>query len=185
MEDNPYMNNFSVPVLGFSAFSGTGKTTLLTKLIPLLKAEGLRIGLVKHAHHNFNIDHPGKDSYRLREAGASQVMVASRKLKAWICERADEDIEPTLEELLATFETDSLDLILLESFKHGEFPKIELHRPALGKPLMFPDDDHVIAIASDDVLPIDSGALPKLDLNVPSQLRDFILYDFLKLPKQA
>jgi len=178
------MIKFPVPYLGICAYSGTGKTTLLTRLIPLLRKEGLRIGMVKHAHHQFNVDQPNKDSYRLREAGACQTLIASRKCKAWIEERADQANEPTLAEALAALQPESLDLVLIEGFKKEQFPKIELHRPGLGTPLIFPNDKNVIAIATDDQLPVATGALPLLDLNVPSQISDFILHDFLKNHRQ-
>ena len=167
-----------VPLLGFAAFSGTGKTTLLTRLIPLLKAEGLRIGLIKHAHHAFDIDHPGKDSYELRRAGATPVMVVSRRRRAIVYEYPDQG-EVDLAGQLAYLATADLDLILVEGFKHAPIPKIELHRPSLGKPLLFPDDPHVIAVASDAPLPRPCP-LPLLDLNRPRDIADFIRHDFLR-----
>ena len=141
-----------VPILGFVAYSGTGKTTLLLKIIPLLKAKGLRIGMIKHSHHRkFDIDHPGKDSYRLREAGAEQMLVASRQRWALMVEQADQDIkkDPELAELLPNLKLDDIDLILVEGFKHERISKIELHRPVLNKPLLYPEDRDIIAIASD------------------------------------
>ncbi|MEJ2212944.1 MAG: molybdopterin-guanine dinucleotide biosynthesis protein B [Gammaproteobacteria bacterium] len=178
------MNAFPIPVLGICAYSGTGKTTLLTHLLPLLKNEGLRIGMVKHAHHNFEIDKPNKDSFRLREAGADQVMIASRNLKAWICKRENNETEPDLEEVLRPFETANLDLILVEGFKKISLPKIELHRPSLGLPLIFPNDENVIAIACDSKLDINPGSIPLLDLNLPSEIKDFIVYDYLQVTRQ-
>ncbi|MCK5605916.1 molybdopterin-guanine dinucleotide biosynthesis protein B, partial [Candidatus Pacearchaeota archaeon] len=132
-------------ILGFVAYSGTGKTTLLEKLIPLLTAKGLRVGLIKHCHHDFDIDIPGKDSYRLRKAGAQQVMVASAKRWALITEQPEVQPEPVLHELLHQMEQDQLNIILVEGFKHESFPKIELHRQALAKPFLFTNDDTIIA----------------------------------------
>lgn len=168
----------SVPVLGFAAFSGTGKTTLLIKLLPMLKARGLRIGMIKHAHHSFDIDHPGKDSYELRKAGAEQMLIASRIRWALMVE-TDPPTEPRLQDLLPRLDQATLDLILVEGFKHERFPKIELHRPNLGHPLLFPEDDSIIAVACDAPLPVRTS-LPVLDLNDPGQIADFILTRFLQ-----
>ncbi|MFQ2367019.1 bifunctional molybdopterin-guanine dinucleotide biosynthesis adaptor protein MobB/molybdopterin molybdotransferase MoeA [Aeromonas enteropelogenes] len=159
----------TLPLLGFAAWSGTGKTTLLEQLIPLLVARGLRLGVLKHAHHDFDIDQPGKDSYRLRKAGASQMMVASRRRHARIIET--ELAEADFRELLASFDQTSLDLLLVEGFKHEHFPKIELHRAAIGKPLLFPEDRDIIAVASDQ--PTDT-TLPRLDINDLDAIADFV-----------
>jgi molybdopterin-guanine dinucleotide biosynthesis protein MobB len=163
----------SVPLLGFAAYSGTGKTTLLTKLLPMFKARGLRIGIIKHAHHNFDIDHPGKDSYELRKAGATQMLVASDQRWALMVEN-ESPAEPRLEELLACLNKSKLDLILVEGFKHEAFAKIELHRSALGHALMFPDDATIIAIASDTDPPCRHG-MTLLDINNEQAVFDFII----------
>jgi molybdopterin-guanine dinucleotide biosynthesis protein B len=165
------------PALGFAAFSGTGKTTLLKHLIPLLKAHGLKVGLLKKTHHDADTDQPGKDSYELRRAGASPVMLASPYRRAFITEH-EEVRERSLAEELAFFDGSDVDLVLVEGYKDEHFPKIELHRPALGKPLLFPADPAIIAIAADARLPVEP-AIPLLDLNAPAALADFIL-DFLK-----
>jgi molybdopterin-guanine dinucleotide biosynthesis protein MobB len=163
----------TAPVLGFAAWSGTGKTTLLERLVPLLIARGLRVAVIKHAHHDFDIDLPGKDSHRLRQAGARQVLVASRRRWALITEQDDGRPEPRLAELLPQLDHAQLDLILAEGFKHEAIPKIELHRAALGKPLLHPDDPTVVAIASD--APLDPvPAIPLLDLNRPAEIADFV-----------
>lgn len=167
-----------VPLLGFAAFSGTGKTTLLTRLLPLLRERGLRLGVIKHAHHSFDIDQPGKDSYRLRQAGASPIMVVSRRRRAVIYEYADQG-EVNLHAQLPYLGSEELDLVLVEGFKHAAIAKIELHRPRLGHPLLFPEDTNVIAIATDAPLPI-SCPLPQLDLNRPEQIASFIVHDFLR-----
>ncbi len=166
------------PVLGFAAFSGTGKTTLLLRLIPSLKNHGLKVALIKHAHHSFDIDQPGKDSYQLRKAGASPVMVVSRKRRAIVYE-IQEQGEVHLEDQMKFLDTTDLDLVLVEGFKHDPFPKIELHRPQLEKPLLFPEDPRIIAVASDAPLPCPCP-LPLLDLNRPQQIADFVTYEFLR-----
>ena len=167
----------SVPLLGFAAFSGSGKTTLLTQLIPLLKANALRVGLIKHSHHNFEIDQPGKDSHRLRLAGASPVMLVSSHRRATITEYP-QPVEPILAEQLAHIDQRQLDLLLVEGFKQEPFPKIEVHRPSLNRPLLFPGDPNIIAIACD--APINKPRpIIQLDLNQPAAIVDFILNDFL------
>lgn len=162
-----------VPLLGFAAYSGTGKTTLLRALLPLLNARGLRVGVVKHAHHTFDVDVPGKDSYELRRAGATQMLVASRHRWALVTE-APESSEPRLGELLAHLSTDTLDLVLVEGFKAEIFPKIELHRPSLGQPLMCRSDSSIIALATD--APVENPpSLPLLDLNDPAGIATFVM----------
>jgi molybdopterin-guanine dinucleotide biosynthesis adapter protein len=158
------------PVLGIAAWSGTGKTTLLVKILPLLRAQGLRVGVLKHAHHEFDIDHPGKDSYELRKAGAGQMLIASSQRWALMVEAPVPGDVP-LWEMLARLDRDALDLILVEGFRHERFPKLELYRAALGKPLLFPDDDAIIALASDT--PVNT-ALPLLDLDDPAAIAAFI-----------
>ena len=160
------------PVLGFAAFSGTGKTTLLEKLVPQLVERGVRLAMVKHAHHAFDIDKPGKDSYRLRKAGAQQMLIASSQRQALMTENLTPQ-EPRLDELITRLDLDTIDLILVEGFKHVPFPKIELHRKALGKTLLYPDDPAIIALACDH--PADTGTLPLLDINNTAAIATFIL----------
>jgi len=174
------MKNAQVPILGFAAFSGTGKTTLLTQIIPLLKLHGLRIGLIKHSHHSFQIDQPGKDSFRLREAGASPVMLVSSHRRAIITEY-EVAREPALADELLLLPQSELDLILVEGFKATAFPKIELHRPSLNKPLLYPNDPNIIAIASDFAIDTPPG-LVQLDLNQPDQITNFITRQFMGKP---
>ena len=174
------MIDYPLPLVGFCAFSGTGKTTLLTHLLPLLKNRGLRIGVVKHAHHRFDIDYPGKDSFELRLAGASQMLVASRKRMAWVKETQENRPEPVLEEALLALETEHLDLVLVEGFKQAAIPKIELHRPALGKPLMYPAMSNIIAIATDVPLADKNINLPLLNLNQPVEIAEFIIETILQ-----
>ena len=163
---------FKKPVLGFAAYSGTGKTTLLIKLLPLLKEKGLRVAMIKHAHHDFDIDTPGKDSYELRKAGADQVLIASNYRRALITETPEAN-EPMLEDLIEGLNLDDVDLVLVEGYRHLSFPKIELHRPSTGKPLIYLDDNAIIAVASDAA--IVANELPVLDLNKPHEIVDFIL----------
>lgn len=162
---------FVKPTLGFSAYSGTGKTTLLVKLLPLLKEKGLAVALIKHAHHDFDIDEPGKDSYELRKAGAVQVLVASNYRRALIMETPEAE-EPKLEGLIASLNLEHIDLILVEGFRHLSFPKIELHRPSTNKDLIYPDDSNIMAVASDEK--IETDGLPLLNLNNPQKIADFI-----------
>lgn len=159
------------PVLGFAAYSGTGKTTLLVRLLPLMKLQGLRVAMIKHAHHDFDIDTPGKDSYELRKAGASQVLVASDRRYALMTE-FEEPQEPRLSYLIQRLDLENIDLVMVEGFRHLPFPKIELHRPSTAKPLIFPQDKSVIAVASDKH--IDTGGLPLLNLNQPEEVAGFI-----------
>ncbi|MCK5355172.1 MAG: molybdopterin-guanine dinucleotide biosynthesis protein B [Methyloprofundus sp.] len=173
------MKNAHVPILGFAAPSGTGKTTLLTQLIPLLKERHIRVGLIKHSHHNFQIDKPGKDSFRLREAGASPVMLVSSHRRAMMTE-FDAVQEPKLDEQLSHFDQSCLDLILVEGFKAENFPKIELHRPSLALPLLYTDDHSIIAIAADQSLLL-NREIVSLDLNDIPQIAQFILHTFLKI----
>lgn len=169
------------PVLGFAAYSGTGKTTLLRQLIPLLCNEGLHIGLIKHAHHQFDVDQPGKDSYELRHAGAQRVLVGSRRRWALMVETPDAE-EPTLPDLLGQLPADDLDLILVEGFKHEAFPKIELHRTATGRPWLYPDDSSIIALATDNSIGLATVDMPVLDLNQPAVIAGFILYWLAQQP---
>lgn len=168
---NSNLLRFAKPVLGFAAFSGTGKTTLLVKLLPLMKLQGLRVAMIKQTHHNFEIDKPGKDSFELRKAGADQVLLSSGRRCAVITEFAGEK-KPDLPELIDRLDLDNIDLVLVEGFKHLAFAKIELHRPSTAKRLIFPGDSSVIAVASDSQ--IDTGALPLLNINEPEEVAGFV-----------
>ncbi|HCG6852475.1 bifunctional molybdopterin-guanine dinucleotide biosynthesis adaptor protein MobB/molybdopterin molybdotransferase MoeA [Vibrio parahaemolyticus] len=164
-------HTLNIPILGFAAYSGTGKTTLLEALLPKLTEAGLRIGMLKHAHHNFDVDKPGKDSYRLRKAGASQMLIASRNRFALMTETPEAEAE--FEYLLTRFDEDKLDVVLVEGCKNIAFPKIELHREEVGKPWLYPHDENIIAIASDSA-ELDSE-LPQMNINDLDAIAQFIL----------
>ena len=138
------------------------------------------MGVVKHAHHSFDIDHPGKDSYELRKAGAEQMLVASRHRMALIMEISEKNEEPVLDDALAMLVAEQLDLVLVEGFKQSAIPKIELHRPSLGKPLMYPHDKHILAIASDEALDIQNNGITQLNLNQAQEIAHFILHTFMQ-----
>lgn len=172
----------TMKALGFAAFSGMGKTTLLEQLIAALRARGQRVSTVKHAHHDVDIDIPGKDSWRHRQAGASEVLLVCNKRLALVREFATEqdlDVHAMLAELDA-----SVDWVLIEGFKHGDLPKVEIWRApdaASGKPakpLCFPNDPQVVALATDNAaaLPVQPPAhIAVLDLNQPAQIADWML----------
>ena len=159
-------------VLGFAGYSGSGKTTLLEKLIPCLTGRGLRISVIKHAHHDFDIDQPGKDSYRHRQAGAGEVLIASRQRWALMHELHGAR-EPELTELCAHLAP--CDLVLVEGYKHADIPKLEIHRSATGQPHLYLFEPRIIAVVTDrkHVLP-----LPVLDIDEPQQVAIFILKYF-------
>ena len=159
-------------VIGFAGFSGSGKTTLLEKVIPLLTARGLRIAVIKHAHHKFDIDKPGKDSFRHREAGAGEVLVVSGFRWALMHELVNE-AEPSLEELCSRLSP--CDLVVVEGYKYSEIPKFEVHRSVTGHPHLYPDDANIIALVTDTRSDI---SLPQLDVNAPQQVAEFILKYF-------
>ena len=165
------INTTTVPILGFAAYSGTGKTTLLEALLPQLTEAGLRIGMLKHAHHNFDVDKEGKDSYRLRKAGATQMLISSRNRYALMTETPDAESE--FEYLLTRFDCDKLDIILVEGCKNIAFPKIELHREVVGKPWLYPNDTNIIAIAADTQ--VDDSDLPQMDINDLDSIAEFVI----------
>jgi molybdopterin-guanine dinucleotide biosynthesis protein B len=160
-------------VVGFSGYSGSGKTTLVEQLIARLKLAGQRVSVVKHAHHDFDIDHQGKDSWRHRQAGAFEVVVASDRRLAKIREYELQS-EPTVHQLIA--ELYDCDWVLVEGFKHADLLKIEVWRAAAGKPAQYPNDPFVVAICTDsaDRLPVPTG-LPLLDLNDADGVAHFLL----------
>ncbi|WP_225769344.1 molybdopterin-guanine dinucleotide biosynthesis protein B [Inquilinus sp. Marseille-Q2685] len=156
-------------VLGIAGWSGSGKTTLLAKLIPALIGRGLTVSTVKHAHHDFDIDQPGKDSGRHREAGATEVLVSSDRRWALMHEHRGA-AEPPLAALLAKLQP--VDLVLVEGFKREAYPKLEVWRAATGKPPLHPEDPGIIAVASDG--PIADPALRRLDIDDIEAIADFV-----------
>lgn len=163
------MKTFPMKVFGIAGFSGSGKTTLIEQLIPRLTARGLKVSVIKHAHHGFDIDRPGKDSYRHRAAGASEVMLTGCERWALLHELRDEP-EPALDEYLAHFSP--CDLVLVEGFKNDPVPKLEVYRPANGKPPLWPENPNVVAVATD--APVRTH-LPVLDLNDIDAIAGFVV----------
>lgn len=160
----------ALPLLAITGWSGTGKTTLLQQVIPLLASKGIRTGLIKHTHHQMDIDTPGKDSYLLRKAGARQVIVASAQRWALMCETPEEP-SVNLPYLLSRMDPSVLEIVLVEGFKDEPVPKIVLWRAGIKGGVGELLDEHVIAVASDQKLDL---ALPVLDLNSPENVADFI-----------
>jgi molybdopterin-guanine dinucleotide biosynthesis adapter protein len=157
-------------IFGLAGWSGSGKTTLMTALIPQLVARGLKVSTIKHAHHAFDVDQPGKDSWRHRQAGASEVMVVSERRWALMHELRGEP-EPDLDDILPRITP--VDLLLVEGFKWHPHPKIEVYRPSLGRAPLYPDDGYIIAVASDERLP--GLPLPWLQLDDSPGIAEFIL----------
>lgn len=156
-------------LFGFAGFSGSGKTTLIERLIPRLTAAGLRVSLVKHAHHTFDVDQPGKDSHRHRQAGCTEVLVTSSRRWALMHELRGAP-EPALNELTAKLAP--CDLVLVEGFKREAIPKLEVHRAAVGEPLLFPHDPHIVAVASDGKV---DTALPLFGLDDIDGIAVFVM----------
>ena len=157
-------------IFGLAGWSGSGKTTLMRALIPALTGRGLRVSTLKHAHHAFDVDQPGKDSYEHREAGATEVLVASAERWALMHELRGAP-EPTTAQLIELM--NPVDIVLIEGFKQEDHDKIEVHRPSLGKPLLCPDDPHIVVVASDAAL--DGLPVPRLDLNDVAAIANFVI----------
>ena len=156
-------------IFGFAGYSGSGKTTLIEKLIPLFVQRGLKVSLIKHAHHTFDVDQPGKDSFRHRHAGCTEVLVTSSRRWALMHELRGA-AEPTLNEQIERLSP--CDLLLVEGFKHEPIPKLEVYRAEVGESMIHPHDSNIVAIASD--AKVDS-ALPQLDMNAPETIAAFVL----------
>lgn len=156
-------------IFGFAGYSGSGKTTLIEKLIPLVTQRGLKVSLVKHAHHTFDVDTPGKDSYRHRHAGCSEILITSSRRWVLMHELRGRP-EPGLAEHINHISP--CDLLLVEGFKHEHIPKLEVFRAEVGEPLLHPNDGNIIAIASDQRL---ETKLPQFDLNDVGKIADFML----------
>lgn len=161
-------------VVGFAGYSGSGKTTLVEQLIPALKLRGQRVSVVKHAHHSFDIDHPGKDTWRHREAGAFEVLAASPR-RLVLMRELEAAAEHSVHDLIAQLRQD-VDWVLIEGFKQSDLPKVEVWRPANAKPLRFPDDPRIVAIATDspDALPM-VGPCAVLDLNAADDVAAWLV----------
>lgn len=158
-------------IFGFAGYSGSGKTTLIEQLIPRFVMEGLAVSLIKHAHHGFDIDRPGKDSYRHREAGCTEVLLTSDQRWVLMHELRGRR-EPTLQEQIKMLSP--CDLVLVEGYKSDrEVPKLEVHRPSHGKPPLYPEHPNIVAVASDGEM---TTPLPLLDLNDPDGIAAFILH---------
>ena len=156
-------------IFGFAGYSGSGKTTLIEQLIPLITARGISVSLIKHAHHTFDVDQPGKDSYRHRAAGCSEVLITSSRRWALIHELRGA-AEPSLSDQLKHLSP--CDLVLVEGYKRERIPKLEVYRASVGEPLIHPFDANIVAIASDSPL---AASLPRFDLNAPAPIAEFIL----------
>jgi len=157
-------------VIGLAGWSGSGKTTLITKVLPRLVARGLRVSTLKHAHHGFDVDKPGKDSFMHRSAGATEVMVSSQNRWALMTELRGAP-EPSVQELLGRMA--EVDLVVIEGFKRESFPKLEVYRAANDKPLLHPDDRWIVAVASDGPLP--QATVPVVDLNDVEKIADILM----------
>ena len=167
-------------IIGLAGWSGSGKTTLLTKVIPRIVARGLKVSTVKHAHHNFDMDRPGKDSHSHRMAGATEVLVGSANRWAVVHELRGE-AEPTLSALLR--KASPVDLVLVEGYKGESHPKLEVYRAANGKPLLHPGDPAIVAVASDT--PLSGVRIPVLDLNDIEGITDILLRHAVPLDRIA
>ena len=163
-----------IQTFGFAGYSGSGKTTLIEKLIPRFTGRGLKVSLLKHAHHTFDVDRPGKDSHRHRVAGATEIMVTSSRRWALMHELRGEP-EPSFEEQVRHFSP--CDLLLVEGFKFQPIPKLEVYRAGNESQLLHPNDPNIVAVATDARL---ETSLPRLDLNDDAAIADFIL-GYLKL----
>ena len=163
----PY--HFRMKIIGIAGYSGSGKTTLIEKVIPLLVREGVRVSLIKHAHHEFDVDQPGKDSYRHRHAGCAEVLISSSKRWALMHELRGAE-EPRLQDQLKHLSP--CDLVIVEGYKSEPIPKIEVHRRAGHTPLLHPEDPHVIAVATDEPL---ETSLPQLAVDDPEAVARFIV----------
>ena len=160
-------------VIGLAGWSGAGKTTLVVRLVPELIRRGLTVSTMKHAHHGFDVDQPGKDSHRHREAGATEVLVGSERRWALMHENRGAP-EPSAAELMRHMTP--VDLLIVEGFKREGHDKIEIHRRETGKPLLYPDDPHIVAVLSDEPLP--DCPLPVISIDDIGAVADFILSHF-------
>jgi len=166
------MTDSSIPLLGFAGWSGAGKTTLIKQLIPVLIKKGIQLSIIKHAHHSFDVDTPGKDSYLFRKAGARQTLLASHHRWVLMDEHL-QDQEPDLFELVKRLDKKIVDLILVEGFRDVPFQKIEVYRPALEKALLCEKDEHIFALLTDQPIELTRN-IPILDLNDLNAISQFV-----------
>ena len=166
-------------IIGFAGWSGSGKTTAIEKIVPVLKAEKLSVSLIKHAHHDFDIDQPGKDSWRHRRAGCREVLITSSARWAVMHELQD---EPELTLRGALMRLSPCDLVLVEGFKRAVIPKLEVYRAAVGKPLLYLVDPNVIGVATDAPAALDGTSIPVLDLNNVAGMAEFVIRNSVVLP---
>lgn len=167
-------------IIGLSGWSGSGKTTLLKKLIPRLIARGVKVSTLKHAHHGFDLDQPGKDSFSHRAAGATEVIISSGKRWAIMHELRE---EPEWDLWALVRKMSPVDLVLVEGFKRDAFPKLEIHRSENGKPLIHPDDPHIVAVASD--VPLPQARVPVINLDDIEEIADLVLAHAVPVGKAA
>jgi molybdopterin-guanine dinucleotide biosynthesis protein B len=165
-------------VIGLAGWSGAGKTTLMTRVIPVLVGRGLRVSTVKHAHHGFDVDIPGKDSHTHRQAGAAEVFVSSARRWAHIHELRGEP-EPNLQDIFPRMT--QVDLVIVEGFKREPHPKLEIYRAALGKPLLQPDDNWIVALASDG--PVPESRVPVISLDDIEKIVDVLLIESIPIDR--
>ena len=170
----------SARIIGLAGWSGSGKTTLVTRLIPRLIARGLKVSTLKHAHHGFDLDQPGKDSFMHRVAGATEVVISSARRWAILHELRGED-EWDLGDLVAKMSP--VDLVLVEGYKRDAFPKLEIYRAGNGKPLLHPDDPHIVAVAADVALP--QATVPVVDLDDIEAIADLLQKEAVPLAAVA
>ena len=159
-------------LFGFAGWSGSGKTTVIERIIPLLTQQGLKVSLVKHAHHDFDVDQPGKDSWRHRKAGCTEVLVTS-SVRWAVMHELNGEAELTLPESLRRLSP--CDLVLIEGYKRAAIPKLEIHRPAIGKPVLFADDPHIVGFATDAPERFADSRLPVLDLSNAEAISAFVI----------
>ena len=166
-------------IIGFAGWSGSGKTTAIERVVPVLRGENLSVSLIKHAHHDFDIDQPGKDSWRHRRAGCGEVLVTS-SVRWAVMHELREEPELTLAGALARLSP--CDLVLVEGFKRAMIPKLEVYRAVVGKPLLYPGDPNVIGVATDSPAEIVGASIPVLDLNNAVGIAEFIIRNSVVLP---
>jgi molybdopterin-guanine dinucleotide biosynthesis protein B len=167
-------------IIGLAGWSGSGKTTLLARVIPVLTGRGLRVSTVKHAHHGFDVDIPGKDSHTHRSAGATEVFVSSARRWAHIHELRGED-EPSLTKIIARLAP--VDLVVVEGYKRHPHPKLEVYRAEVGKPLLHPDDDWIVAVASN--APVPNARVPVIDLGDAEKAADVLMIESVPVDRLA